>query len=96
MQGRNRDADVEKGHVDTGGEGEGGTNWEIRTDIYTLPSVKQTASGNLLYSTGSSARCSVMTYMGGTGGGGEVQEGRDIGLHRADSLRCTAETNTTL
>ena len=80
-----------------GGKREGGTNWEIRIDIYTLPCVKQIASGNLLYSTGSSAWCSVMTQMGGMGGGGrEVQEGRDICIHIADSLRCTAETSTTL
>ena len=42
----------------TGGHrvgGEGGMNWEIRSDIDTLPCVKQIASGNLLYSTGSSA-----------------------------------------
>ena len=51
----------ENGHVDTAGEGGGGTNWEIRIDIYTLPCVKLIASGNLLYSTGSSAQCSVMT-----------------------------------
>ena len=31
---------AENGHVDTGGEGEGGMNWEIRTDIYTLPCLK--------------------------------------------------------
>ena len=30
------------------------------------------------------------------GGGREVQEGEDIGIHIADSLHCTAETNTTL
>ena len=40
FQGRNRDADVENKHVDTVGEGEGGTNWEISIDIYTLPCVK--------------------------------------------------------
>ena len=34
---------------------------EIRFDINTLPCIEQIASGNLLYSTGSSARCSVMT-----------------------------------
>ena len=34
-QGRNRDLDVKNGHVDTSGEGEGETNWEIRIDIYT-------------------------------------------------------------
>ena len=31
----------------------------------------------------------------GVGGGREVQERGDIGTHIADSLRCTAETNTT-
>ena len=30
------------------------------------------------------------------GGGRAAQEGRDICIHRADSLHCTAETNTTL
>ena len=40
MQGRNRDTDIQNGHVDTAGEGEGGTNWEIRFDINTLPCVK--------------------------------------------------------
>ena len=39
-QGRNRNADVENGRVDTGEEGEGGMNWEIRFDINTLPCVK--------------------------------------------------------
>ena len=47
--------------MDTVGEGEGVTNWETGTDIYTLPRVKHTASGKLLYSTGSSAPCSMMT-----------------------------------
>ena len=41
LQGRNRDADVENRHVNMGdGEGEGGMNWEIRIDIYTLLCVK--------------------------------------------------------
>ena len=60
-----------------GGEGEGGTNWEIRIDIYTLPCVKQIASGNLLYSTGSSSWCSVVTYMGGMGVGVEGRSKRE-------------------
>ena len=33
------------------GVGEGGTKWEIRIDIYTLPCIKQIASGKLLYGT---------------------------------------------
>ena len=53
--------DVENACVATGEEGEGGRNWEIRFDVNTLPCVKQMASGKLRYSTGSSARCSVMT-----------------------------------
>ena len=61
MQGRNRDIDVKNKLVDTVGGGQGGMNQEIRTDIYTLPYVKQTASGNLLHNTASSAWCSVMT-----------------------------------
>ena len=52
---------VENTHVDTTGEGEGGMNWEMRIDIYTLPCVKQIVSGKLLSSTRSSAQCSVMT-----------------------------------
>ena len=54
---------VVSGHVDM--EGEGGTSWEIRIDMYTLLCMKQIASGKLLYVTGSSARCSVMAWRGG-------------------------------
>ena len=70
--------DVENGHVDTGGEGEGGMNWEIGFNINTLPCVKQIASGNLLYSTGNSAQCSVTTQIRGMGpgvGGRSKREG---------------------
>ena len=41
MHGRNRDVDVEKGHVDTVGEGEGGMNWEIRIGVDMLPCVRE-------------------------------------------------------
>ena len=44
-----------------GGEGEGEMKGEIRFDVYAQPCVRQIASGHLLHSTGSSARCSVMT-----------------------------------
>ena len=40
LQGQNRNTDVEKGHVDTVRQGEGGMNWESRTDINTLLCVK--------------------------------------------------------
>ena len=64
----------------------------------TLPCAKQITSENLLYSAGSSGWCSVMTQKGGTGAGGgrQAQEGRDICIHVADSLNCTAGTNITL
>ena len=52
--------DIENGVVDTAGEGERGMDWES-TDLYTPPCVKSIASVKLLYNTGSSARCSVMT-----------------------------------
>ena len=42
-------------------EGEGGTNGESSKETYTLPSVKEIASGNLLYNSGSSNRGSVTT-----------------------------------
>ena len=61
------------------GEGEGGMSWERSIDIYPPPCVAWIASGKLLYSTGSSARCSVGTQMGGTGvGGKEAKEGGDV------------------
>ena len=40
----------------TEGEGEGGVNWESGTNVYTLPCVKEPASGKLLQNTGSSAQ----------------------------------------
>ena len=48
--------------------------------MYTLPYVKQTASGKLLYSTGSSDWCCVMTSTGGMWGGhgGEAKEEGDL------------------
>ena len=44
---------------------------------HTLTYVKQIASGNLLYDSGSSYCCSVTTYRGEMGGRREVQERRD-------------------
>ena len=44
--------------------GQGGINWEIGTDIYTLLYIKQITNKDLLYTTGNSSQYSVMTYMG--------------------------------
>ena len=68
--------------MDTAVGGEAETNWESSNDLCTLSRVKQVISGNLLYSMGSSARCSVVTQRGGR----EVPEGGDICTHIADSL----------
>ena len=48
--------------MDTAVGGEAETNWESSNDLCTLSRVKQVISGNLLYSTGSSAWYSVMTW----------------------------------
>ena len=64
LLGRKRNADIENGHGDPTGEGEEGTEWESSADIYPLPRIRWTASGKLLYSTGSSALCSVTTPRG--------------------------------
>ena len=53
MQGSNGDADLENRLMDRGGgeEGQGEMN---SMEAYTLPYVKQTANGNLLYDSGNS------------------------------------------
>ena len=72
-------------------------NWEIEIDVCALPCLKHITSGNLLYSAGSSAQCSVVAWMGGMGvGRKEGQEEGDICIHIADLLCYTAEMNTTL
>ena len=52
-------------------------------DIYTIPNIKQIASGKQPHSTGRSAWFFVTTYRGGIGrvGGRETQEGRDMGTY---------------
>ena len=55
--------------------------------------------GSGCFSTGSSARCSVMTQMGQMGVERcerVAQDGGDTCIHIVDLLHCTAETNTTL
>ena len=55
-------------------------NWESVTDVFTLPCVKQIASGNPLYNTGSSAQCFVMAKRIGMGWE-EAQEKGDIYIY---------------
>ena len=79
-----------------GGQGEAGTHWEVRTELYTIPCVKWTASGELLYSTGSSAQCSGTTERVGMGEWDGCSRGRGICILIVDSCWCIAEINTTL
>ena len=72
--------DVENRPVDTAGEGEGGTNWESNIDIYKLLCVKYITRGKLLYSTGSPAWHSVMTW------GSRVGDGRRGGRLKRDRM----------
>ena len=52
MQGNKGEADIKDRLLDTAREGEGGMICESSPETYTLPYVKQTASGNLLYDAG--------------------------------------------
>ena len=70
---------------------EGGINWEIGIDIYTLLCIKQITNKDLLYSIGNPTQNSVMTYMGK-----ESKKSGYVYIYIADSLCCTAETNITL
>ena len=71
-------------------------NWKVGSDVFTLLCVKQVSSGKLLYSMGSSVRCSAMTLEGWDGGWEGGLSGRGQCMHIADSLHCTAETSTIL
>ena len=69
MQGRNGDADVENGLVDTVGEGEDATNAESSIDIDTQSRVKWIAGEKLPCNTESPApHCDVGGMGGGEGG----------------------------
>ena len=73
---------------------EGGMNWGIGTDVCTLLilCIKQITNENLIYSSGNS----IYSVLFGDPNGKEIQNKRDIYICIADSLWCTAETNTVL
>ena len=64
-------------------------------DIYTLPDVKQIASGKQQHSIGRSAQGSVTTE-GGWEGDPRGRGYGDICIPMADSLCCAVEINTAL
>ena len=69
----------------------------LSLSLYTLPGVSEIVSRKLLYNTGSSDWCSVMTQRGRIGVDGRAaQGGGDIPVLIADSHCSMAETNTTL
>ena len=84
--------------MDTEGEGESGTNGGSSVETCTLPYVKWIASGNLLYSAGSSnpVLCDNLEMLHGVRGGRKVQVGGAVCIPTADSCWCIAETNTIL
>ena len=98
LQGNNGDTDIENRPADRVMQGEGGKNLKSNIEIYTLPYIKQIASGNLLYDTGSSNSvfCDNLEGRIGMGSGSMVQEGEDICVPMADSCLFMAETNTIL
>ena len=57
----NRDTDREQTYGHKGRERGGGMNWETGTDMYIPLHIKQITTENLLYSTGNSTQCSVVT-----------------------------------
>ena len=70
---------------------------ERSTEIYTLPYVKQIASGRYGVSQGAYlVFCDNLEGWNVVGGGREAQEGGNKCIPIADSCCCMAETNTTL
>ena len=76
LQGSNRDTDIENRLWTQWGERESGRSRESGIETYTLPYVKQIASGNLPCDPGSSnlVLCDNLAGWGGVGGGREFQE----------------------
>ena len=80
-------------------EREGGMNGDVGTNIYTLLYTTYTTNENLLYTTGNSTQCSVVTKWEGN-----PKKRGYVCVHAcvytqiqiAHSLFCTAENNTTL
>ena len=84
--------DVENKFMVTKGEIKGKDKpGDIGIDIYTLLCIKQMTNKNLLYSTGNSTQCSVLTSMGK-----EAKKRVDLCIYVTNSLCGTAATNATL
>ena len=77
-----------------GREGESGMKWEIGIDMYAPPRAQLVASRKLLYGALNSGLRGDLEGWDWGRAGREGHEGRDMCTHVADSLPCTAETNT--
>ena len=75
-EGSKGDADIKNRLLDSVGESEGGMICENSIETYTLPYVKQTASGNLMYDAGNQKSVLCDNLEGGVGWGGV---GREVG-----------------
>ena len=91
LQSRNREIDAENKCMDVKGRRRRGWIGRFGIDIYTLLCIKLIINEGLLYITGNSILCSVVTKMGK-----EFKNRGNICIQRADSLHSTAEMNTTL
>ena len=77
------DSDIKNRPLNSLGEGEGGMIWENSIEIYTLPYVKQIASGSLILTQGTQGQCSVTAWRDGVtskAGGGLRREGTHVCL----------------
>ena len=70
---------------------QGGINWEIETDVYTLLNIKQRTSKDLLYRIRNSSQYSVIDLYGK-----RILITVDICISVIDLLFCIPVTNTTL
>ena len=90
LQSRNRDTDIENKCMDNkrgkGGDELGDWDWHIYTIMYKIDNLWQP---NIQHRELYSMLC-------GDQNGKEIPKREDICIHIADSLCCTAETNTTL
>ena len=82
FQGRNRDTDAEKGHVDVAEGGGGWKDSEIGSDMHTLPRMDRELAGSCYTAPG--AQLSALWWPRGVGWVGEVQERRDKCTQIAD------------
>ena len=93
---------MQRANLWTPRERESGMNWDIGIDIYTLLilCIKQINNENLLYISGNSTQCPVVTLMGRKSQKEYVYICTHICIyvyvHIADSLHFTVEMNTIL